>query len=216
MSARPEYPLQWPEGWKRTDYVRRGVPKFLGRFTQDRDDVVRRLSRRGSRIVITSDLPLRNDGLPYANATASDPGIAVYWIETKFKNGIASNTEHVLACDKWRRIGDNMRAIAKTLEALNGIERWGASQIVERAFAGFAALPPGSSGVAGGPVKRSWREVIGGVWPALASSELLAIAKARHRAAIAEAHPDRGGDHTRAAELNAAMAEAEADLGGAA
>lgn len=45
------------------------------------------------------------------------------------------------ACDKWNKIKDNMQAIAKTIEALRGIERWGSGDMMERAFTGFAALP---------------------------------------------------------------------------
>lgn len=199
---RDPYPLQWPDGWKRA--TSRYVPKFGSQFARDRDAIIRQLKmRNASRIVITSDLPLRSDGIPYANASCNDPGIAVWWVER--------SKEQVMACDRWRLIGQNARAISMTLEALRGIERWGSSQMVERAFAGFAALPPGSSGtMPSGP--RPWRDVLGGAWPALQRWELLAIAKARHRAAIQTAHPDAGGSHELAAELNAAIAAAEVEL----
>ena len=139
--SRSPYPLQWPEGWKRT--VNRqgrgtspGQAKFEGQFARDRDSVIRQLKRRGSNIVITSDLPTRNDGVPYADAFARDPGIAVYWVE--------KGHERVIACDRWKTHALNMRAIDLSLEALRGLDRWGASEMVERAFAGFAALPAGS------------------------------------------------------------------------
>lgn len=200
---RDPYPLQWPDGWPRRESYRRGVPKFSSQFARDRDRVVKSLKLRGSNIVITSDLPLRNDGLPYANASCSDPGIAVWWIE--------KGHERVLACDRWKHIGANLRAIELTLKAMRGLERWGASEIVERAFAGFAALPPGSP--MPGPRERPWRDVIGGDWPTdMANDELFAIAKARHRKAIAAAHPDVGGSHAAAAALNAAIAAAEQEL----
>lgn len=153
--------------------------------------------RGGSQIVITSDLPLRNDGLPYANGACNDPGLAIYWVER--------GHEQVIACDRWVNISFNMRAIDLSINALRGLDRWGASEMVERAFAGFAALPSG-------PVERSWRDIIGGEWPSLDPSELLAIARARHRNAIKTAHPDAGGSHERAAELNAALAKAEVEL----
>jgi len=210
--VRSAFPLQWPEGWTRTKYSSRTYPKFVSSLVEDRDAIIRRLQRRGgANIVITSQLPLNTKGLPYAGPV-EDPGIAVYWFEGKIDK---ARTERVLACDRWIRVSDNMRAIAKSLAALDGIDRWGASQVVERAFAGFAALPPGSSGTIATPTHRPWREVLGGEWPALERADTLAIAKSRHRKAIAEAHPDRGGDPARAAELNAAMAEAEAELGSA-
>lgn len=205
MSREP-FPLQWPEGWKRTSMRR--VPQFIARFAKDRDAVIHQLKmRRASHIVITSDLPTRADGLPYANARCSDPGIAVWWVER--------GREQVIACDRWKNVDQNLRAIDMSLNALRALDRWGASEMVDRAFAGFAALPPGSgdeyvNGTA--PTRRPWREVLGGVWPELEAIELLVLAKARHRKAIATAHPDAGGSHELAAELNTALAEAEQEL----
>jgi hypothetical protein len=207
---RRPYPLQWPADWKRTRYPE-NQRAFISNFTQDRDAVLRRLQRRGAaNVVITSNLPVGNKGLPYLGSFDADAGIAVYWFQKR--SGEERATERVLACDKWRRPEDNLRAIMKTLEALDGIERWGCSQVVDRAI-GFHALPPGSSGtIDSAPVRRPWREVLGGAWPELDAAELLAIAKARHRKLIVEAHPDKGGDPARAAELNAALAEAETEL----
>jgi hypothetical protein len=208
MGKRDPYPLQWPSDWKRS--VWREMPKFQAQFARDRDNVIRQLQRMGgSHIVITSDLPTRNDGLPYANATCSDPGVAVYWVK--------KGKEMVIACDRWRHVTQNLRAVDMTLEALRGIDRWGASTMVEKAFAGFAALPPGSGEtiVPPTPTKRRWREVLGdtfGPWPQLAHDELLVLAKSRYRKLIQLAHPDAGGSHERAAEINAALAEAETEL----
>lgn len=194
--SRKSYPLQWPQSWKRTDAHRRGVPKFETAFTRDRDSVIRQLRMRGGgHIVITSDLPTRADGLPYANARCDDPGIAVYWIQ--------GGHEHTIACDRWRRVEQNLRAVEMSLEALRGLDRWGASEMVERAFAGFAALPPAPS------QKRPWREVLG-----LSPLEgLFSAAKAKHREMIRVHHPDVGGDPSIAAALNAALDDAAAELG---
>ncbi len=202
------FPLQWPDGWKRTAAWQRSRSMFEPHFTSDRDQVIRWLEKRGSKVVITSNLPRRQDGLPYNAGGVSDPGIAVWWVE--------KGNERVVACDRWLRADENMRAIAKTLEAMRGLDRWGANEMVERAFHGFAALPPGdgSESIPAPPRKRPWREVIGGVWPSgIVGLELLAIAKARHRQHIIVCHPDRGGDAELAAELNAALAEAEKELG---
>lgn len=211
--SRSWFPLQWPEGWTRTPFTQRTNPRFASRFTDDRDAVLRRLERRGGRnIVITSQLPLSTKGMPYMGPI-EDPGIAVYWFE---RRGKAAATEHVLACDQWARIGDNLRAIMKTLEALDGIDRWGASQIIDRVFSGFAALPPGSSStIPQGPTRKPWRDVLanGKTWPDLPNDELLAIMKTRHRQLIEIHHPDKGGVAEMAADINAAKAEAEAELG---
>ena len=60
----------------------------------------------------------------------------------------------VFACDKFRYTRDNIYAVAKTIEALRGIERWGASDMMERAFSGFKALPSETAGM-------SWWSIIG-------------------------------------------------------
>lgn len=222
---RQPYPLQWPESWKRTRVTDRAKSKFGHRGTGQvslsgaRDLLLGELSRLGAaNVVITSDLPTRNDGIPYADGRATDPGIAVWFAMVENQKVV----ERVFACDKWRSPAENMQAIALSVEAMRGLARWGAGDVVSRAFAGFAALPPPSGPEAPQapfvPPKRAWRDVLGWAggsaapWPELGNEELLAIAKHRHRALIQKHHPDRGGDATFAAELNAAMADAEQEL----
>lgn len=203
---REPFPLQWPEGWARTNAADRTRSRFGVRgqvsFSQVRTELLHELDLLGAaNAIITSDLPVRHDGLPYAtNRLDGDPGIAVWFV--------LDDKERVFPCDKWRSHAENMQAIAKSIEALRGLERWGVGDVVTRAFSGFNALPPGPSP----EPARSWREVLGGVWPELARAELLVIARARHRAAIRTAHPDAGGSHELAAELNAAIAAAELEL----
>ncbi len=38
-------------------------------------------------------------------------------------------------------MGDNIQAIRKTIEAMRGLERWGVSDMLQRTFSGFKALP---------------------------------------------------------------------------
>lgn len=137
------------------------------------------------------DLELRRDGLPYANQREpTDKGVAVYF-EWK-------GQPRVFACDRWDRIKDNIRAQEKTIEAIRGIERWGASDMLERAFTGFTALPaPGA--------KRSWREVLGFDRTSNPDREGIELA---FRSKAKRAHPDAGGSTEAMAELNAARAEA--------
>lgn len=222
---RDPFPLQWPEGWARTKPILRERSKFGFKqsgdvpFAHARNQLLAELERLGAaNVVLTSNLPTRGDGLPYANARADDPGIAV-WFFLPNKHGVLE--ERVFACDKWRSPAENMIAIAKSIEAMRGLERWGAGDVVQRAFAGFNALPPGSGDeyVPPPPRKRHWREVLGETfapWPELDNDELLVLAKSRHRKLIQLHHPDAGGEHDVAAELNAALAEAERELGGGA
>ncbi len=210
MPKRDPYPLQWPDGWARTPNWKRDVPKFIAKLARDRDAVIRRLERRSAaNIVITSDLPVRGDGLPYANATAQDPGIAVWWVE--------KGAERVMACDRWRTVSYNLRAIEKSLDAMAGLDRWGASQVVERAFAGFAALPAGDQAER----KEQWYEILGATDvyslyndDKLSREDLMTIIKMRHRAAIKEVHPDVGDGGNEATRLNAALDEAKKVLEG--
>lgn len=212
---REPFPLQWPEGWPRVAEAARrrsyfgpknsGQVSFSFAYQELRDE----LSRLGAvNAVVTTDLPTNSAGIPYATDRRSgDVGCAVWFL---MPDASGKLQERVNACDQYRSCAENMYAIARTLDAIRGIARWGAADLITRAFAGFTALPPGASDASPAATqKRPWREVIGGAWPELEPAELLAIAKARHRKLIAEHHPDRGGDHAMAAELNAAIAEAE-------
>lgn len=48
---------------------------------------------------------------------------------------------HVIACDQFRDVRLNLAAIVMTIKAIRQIERCGTSSLLDRAFAGFAALP---------------------------------------------------------------------------
>lgn len=215
LVVRDPYPLQWPEGWARTPHHKRAVPKFIDRFAIDRKSVLHQIRRLmgGWRVVITSNLPVRGDGLPYANAPkmTSDPGIAIYWVDRRGR-------ERVIACDRWRTPGQNLRAIDMSIIAIRGLDRWGATEMVERAFAGFAALPAGDGteyGEALPPCVRPWREILGVDVPPyteLDGEDLMVVAKARYRKLIQDAHPDRGGDAEIAHQLNVAIGAAEEEL----
>lgn len=207
---RQPYPLQWPSRLPRTKPADRRWSHFgkhgdRGSLSphQTGTEVLEELARLGAtRGVITSCLPSRGvEGLPYADAPkGDDPGIAV-WFEFR-------GVERVFACDRWRTPAENLRAVAKSIEAMRGLDRWGVADVLEGVFAGFAAALP-----AGPTVKREWREVLGGLWPdGMEAEDTLALAKGRHRRLIAAAHPDAGGDAERAAEINAALDEAIAEL----
>lgn len=136
------YPLEWPAGWDRTPPDERKNSQFKTGFEQARIqllDEIRLLAGEGGSPVITCNIPMRKkDGLPYSKYSApdfepDDPGVAVYfWF----------NEEQVcIPCDKWMRVRDNLHAIELTINALRGIERWGAKEMVSAAFKGFEALP---------------------------------------------------------------------------
>lgn len=221
--ARQGFPLQWPDGSARTPPENRLRSKFGVRGQVSFSQAYRFLRDELDRLVainvaITSDLPVRHDGTPYSPGRAvDDPGVAV-WFMLADKNG--KHTERTFACDRWLTHAENMTAIAKSIEALRGLDRWGMADAVERAFSGFTALPAGGETSTGEgpppePRKRPWREVLADTFtpfPDLDGDELLVLAKSRHRKLIQLHHPDRGGDAAKAAEINAALAEAEKEL----
>jgi len=170
------YPLQWPVGWPRAK--RPETARFATSFAAARDGLMEELRLMGARnIVLSTNIALRRDGLPYANQPQpEDRGVAVYFEYKK--------RSMTFACDRWGKVEDNAQAIRKTIEALRGIERWGASDMMERAFTGFQALPSSASNAGG-----AW-------WVVLevdhnASPDDVRAAYQRRRK---ETHPDHGGN----------------------
>ena len=136
------YPLQWPTGWNRTE-IREHSNFRTGQGYNSRPTthyeasnlLSNELNRLGAKnIVLSSNLRLKQDGLPYSKQIQpEDVGIAVYFEY--------QGNQQCIPCDKWKRAEDNIKAIAKTIEAIRGIDRWGAKDMVTAAFKGFQALP---------------------------------------------------------------------------
>jgi len=196
VSNQSAYPLSWPSGWKRTPGYSRIWGAFDGTLDQVRTALLKEidllaLGNLESRtrtvrnsVVISTNMPLRRDGEVNASAREPvDPGVAVYF--TRNKKPVC------LACDKYDRVWKNMRAIQKTIEALRGIERWGSSQLLDRAFEGFTALPERT-----GP---SCWDILG--IPPGSNEEQIVTA---WRSKAKEHHPDSGGSHDAMSALNAA------------
>jgi hypothetical protein len=190
------FPLQWPGGWPRAKW-RENDGRFHGRgFTMGRvrDDLINELRLLGATgIVVSSNVPVKADGLLYAdNKRLDDPGIAVYF---KFKN-----KQMVMARDGFVSVTGNLRSLALAIEGLRQLERHGGSVMLERAFEGFLAIaPPGWM--------KPWSEVFGvkGDWAGDIAD--LYREKARTR------HTDAGGSDTLMAELNVAYKQARLELG---
>jgi len=118
-----------------------------------------------------------------------DPGVAVYFR--------LDGRDIALACDRWNRVADNIVALAKHIEAMRGMDRWGVGT-ARQAFAGYEALP----------APEQWWQVLG----VPASAGIDEINRAwRDRAAAA--HPDRGGSDAAMAQLNAARDQGRAERG---
>lgn len=133
------YPLQWPLGWPRHKGQQDSDTRFKGpTFQWDRvyrglHEELRRIG--ATNIVVSTNQPIRNDGYPYAQQrNISDVGVAVYFM----RNGKAL----VMAQDRFWSIIGNMRSLTMAIEGLRQMERHGGATMLERAFDGFAALPP--------------------------------------------------------------------------
>lgn len=187
------YPLQWPQSWPRTTSPE--WSRFAATQNEAQNGILRELNLLGATdVIISTNIPLRQDGLPYSSRRApDDQGVAVY-----FKlNGEAQ----CIPCDKWRTIAENMRAIEKTIDALRGLERWGAKEMVNAAFRGFKALP--ESIIMGEHTSRVWWEVL-----EVSQEASPEVIKAAYKAQLMKKHPDQGGSDREFQELQKAFKEA--------
>ena len=179
------FPLSWPQGWPRTKHPQGSA--FKADFAKVRDGLFSEIKLLGGTyVVLSSNVPLRNDGLPRAGQPQpQDRGVAVYFLRR--------GKQMVFACDRWNKVEDNLRAIEKTIEAVRGIDRWGASEMMERAFTAFEALAP----------PRSCWDILG-VNVGASVDEI----NAAYRTRAKSVHPDAGGSQTAMAELSRAREEA--------
>lgn len=204
------YPLCWPANWKRTPYRtnaqfgRVRASAVPGGYSQKGklsiEDSFKRIEEEMERfgidlqtVVVSTNLRTNLRGLPVGNSgEPGDPGVAVYWKQ--------KGKSQCMAIDRYERVADNLAAVAATLEYLRGIERHGGAAILDRAFVGFAALPSAS---------RSWRDVLG----VTLASPTRDHVESKFRELARNLHPDKtGGDHDKMVELNAARAEALAEV----
>jgi len=148
-------------------------------------ELVNQLRLLGARaVVVSTNVPLRNDGRPYSNpGRMDDPGVAVFFR--------LAGRDYCMPCDCWRTVEENVYAIAKHVAAMSGQLRWGVAS-VEQAFAGFKALP------ASDPFGRL----------GLHEGASVAAIEAAFRERAVTCHPDKGGSHEVMAELNRAREEA--------
>ena len=190
------YPLYWPDGWPRTPWdKRRHLQSAHNRPGWDRS--VRRIFEEIRRMgvthpVLSTNQPLRRDGLPYATPRRiDDPGAALYFTR--------DDRQLVMAQDRFVHIDDNIRSLALAIEGMRQMERHGGATMMDKAFSGFAALPPPS---------RPWFQVL-----EISPVSSLPVAEAAYRALAKSRHPDAGGTAEAMAELNEAWENAKAEIG---
>ena len=205
MSAITRNPLCWPDNVARTAPHNRGTPHFAERSIASAASFVRaEINRLNGRrwdyqdesVIVSSNLELRLDGLPRSNQNEPvDTGAAVYF-ELRFaRNGKWHERPCVLTCDKWRKVSDNLHAIAKDIEAQRARQRWGCTNI-EQAFRGYLAIPEKCGGL-------SWWELLN--VPSTAGEQVI---RDRFKALAKIAHPDVGGNRDEWDRLQSAYDQA--------
>lgn len=192
------FPLTWPDAQQRTPPGRRREAAFKTGLGTARDELLRELRLLGAReIIVSTMIGLRRDGMFRADEVEpSDPGVACY-----FKR---AGHDYVIACDAYRKVRWNVRAVGLTVEAMRTIQRHGSSQMLEQAFTGFMALPAHAA-------EPSWWETLG--VPSTITGDAAAELKAARDAKAWEVHPDRGGSDDAMARVNRAYDNARRDLG---
>ncbi len=190
------YPLQWPLGYKRTSPHHRVRSKFI--ITADkaqrflRDEVKRLCGKYNDpKLTVSTNIPVRQDGglySAYMDRKLDDPGVAIYF---KYKGKDIS-----MCCDQYVTVWENVYALAKGIDALRSMERWGVSDFLDRAFTGFQALPESNHHT---KKIENWWEVLG-VSEFAKKDEIRKafIEKAK------KAHPDAGGTTEEFQELQKA------------
>lgn len=207
-------PLCWPSGKARTPAAERKQGRFGKRnsngwglkeltVAEGRDRVLAaldRFTRAGQNyrvpadtIIISSDLALRNDGLPRSGQREpTDPGVAIYFE--------LDGQQQCIPCDVYTRIADNMAAVADCIESLRTLERHDAD-LMRAAFTGFAQLASPEA-----MAMPHWRSV-------LTDSNDLAEVRQAYRRASRDAHPDRGGSAEAFHRVQQAWEQAQQELG---
>ena len=202
----PGYPLRWPEGRPRTAarkpaLFRNGTGRMS--FTAARKRLVAQVEattpvRKSYRVtdqVLSTNIRFTAAGTRDQNVSRrdpEDPGVAFYFA--------LDGRPHVLACDRWDTVADNIAAIAAHIDALRGQERWGVADL-RQAFAGHVALPAPRASAA-----RSWWQVLG-LDPTVTRVDI----DAAYRRLATRHHPDAGGTREQWDELVAAYDQAKAE-----
>jgi len=199
MKISPAYPLDWPRGRSRTPkpkaalFREGGRPLTLSGAKRRLREQLSAMTRHGQtwrtiNIVLTCNIRYTASGARDQKLSRRDPddsGVALYFdLDRK---------PHVLACDRWDTVQDNIAAVAAHIEALRGQERWGVADL-QQAFAGHVALPRPSP----------WWETLG-----ISADATIDQINAAYRHAAKTAHPNAGGDRAAWDRLSSAYDEAK-------
>lgn len=179
----------WPTGYPRTARPSnnfRFYPSTLISEIRSLKEELGRMYARG--IVISTNIPTKNDGNPYATySKPPDVGVSVYFT--------VDNKAMALCCDKWNTVEANLRALVMSVDAMRGLDRWGVSEIMNRAFMGFKALPEKAASF-------PWWDVLG-----VSRTATRKEVESAYKKKVKSHHPDNGGDPVKWQELQEAYSQ---------
>jgi hypothetical protein len=210
----------WPNNVPATTYNNRKRSPFRSAWASTLADLDRELQQIGARsVVIEIDAPaseIRRDGMPRADARTRSPGVILSY--EKRRRGAGDTWDrYVYPCDTFHDWQDNVRAIAKTLEALRAVDRYGVTRDGQQ-FASFKSLPPGD-GVRGttreaaGMSLENAARVLSDLGGLAFDVEDYNQARVAFRTARAKTHPDAGGKASDFQAVNAAGERLAAHFG---
>lgn len=183
----PAFPLQWPEGFPRTQL--REVGQFRSSISAALGNVENSLKLFGSDSKKLISNMVLSSNVTLGVQRPDDPGVAAWFAwdgETR-----------CIAVDRYKTPEANLQAIHHVLEARRTELRHGTLALVRASMKGFTLLLPGPNS------PKPWHEVLG-VSMSASASEI----EAAYRDRAKTAHPDRGGSNVAMAALNAARAQA--------
>lgn len=189
------FPLHWPLGYRRTDSHRRSRSLFKQGMETSQKFLRAEIDRLGAKgLIISTNIPVRKDGglfTDWMSRKIDDPGVAIF-----FKLKAQGDAYISMCCDQYLTVWENIYALGKSIEAIRALERYGASEFMDRVFTGFKELPEQSSG-------KTWWEIL--EVKKDASPEMIRQA---YLTKVKKAHPDAGGSETDFIQIQQAYVQA--------
>ena len=137
MTSPKDFPLAWPADRPRTPHEARLAGKFRAPFRTSYDSLFHEAERlhepgvRDREFIISTAVPLSATGQPIVAEArhVGDPGVAVYvW---------RGDVPYAIACDTYREVRHNMRALWAVIQALRIIQRHSTSGLLTQSMSGF-------------------------------------------------------------------------------
>lgn len=171
------FPLQWPIGYKRSkkriESLFKQTPEAAQKYLCNE---IKLLGATG--LVVSSNVLAKKDGFLYTDMSKEpieDPGIAIYF--NLYDKAVS------MCCDTYQRPWENLYALAKGIEGIRAIKRYGISEFIERAFTGFKELPQSTQ-----VNNIMWWDIL-----MVPKDSDKALIKSTHRLLIQRFHPDTPG-----------------------